>query len=228
MQLPSDVAVLIVLWRLRLKLSLCDLAEILLLRELVFSHKAVRDREAKLAPLLTEALRQRRRGKIGRSWYVDETDLKVAGQWRYLYRAIDGDGTLVNVYRSKTRDQAAAEAFFRSAIAVTGIIPKMITADKHSGYPPALEEVFGKDVEHRPSKFKDKHLEQDHRGVKGRTRPMRGSMSPVSAAWFCRAYDEVRNVLRPATKRKKHVPAARRRAIHVRRVAALRDMIAVA
>ena len=73
LQLPSDVVFLIVLWRLRLKLSLRDLAEILLLRGLVFSHEAVREWEAKLAPLLTDALRQRRRGKIGRSWYVDES-----------------------------------------------------------------------------------------------------------------------------------------------------------
>ncbi|GLR77432.1 IS6 family transposase (plasmid) [Azospirillum oryzae] len=228
LQLSSDVVFLIVLWRLRFKLSLRDLAEILLLRGLVFSHEAVRDWEAKLAPLLADALRQRRRGKVGRSWYVDETYLKVAGQWQYLYRAIDSDGNLVDVYLSATHNQVAAEAFFRSAIEVTGIIPETITTDKHSGYPPALDEVFGDDVEHRTSKFKNNHLEQDHRGVKGRTRPMRGFKSPISAARFCRAHDEVRSFLRPATRRKQHIPAARRRAIHVQRVAALRDMIAVA
>ncbi|MCM8735749.1 DDE-type integrase/transposase/recombinase [Azospirillum sp. A1-3] len=94
LQVPSDVVFLIVLWRLWLKLSLRDLAEILLLRGLVFSHDAVRDWETRLAPLLANALRQRRRGKVGRSWYVDETYLKVAGQWQYLYRAIDSDGNL--------------------------------------------------------------------------------------------------------------------------------------
>jgi putative transposase len=73
LQLPTDVVFLIVLWRLRMKLSLRDLTEILLLRGLVFSHEAIRDWEAKLAPLLTDALRQRRKGKAGRSWYVDES-----------------------------------------------------------------------------------------------------------------------------------------------------------
>src|SRR4051794_6593045 len=62
LQLPTDVVFLIVLWRLRMKLSLRDLAEILLLRGLVFSHEAIRDWEAKLAPLLTDALRKRRAG----------------------------------------------------------------------------------------------------------------------------------------------------------------------
>ncbi|WP_406567481.1 DDE-type integrase/transposase/recombinase [Azospirillum canadense] len=103
-----------------------------------------------------------------------------------------------------------------------------MTSDKHAGYPPALDAVFGEDVEHRTSKYKNNHLEQDRRGVKGRTRPMRGFKSAASAARFCRAHNEVRNVLRPATRRKQHVLAARRRAIHVQRVAALRDMLAVA
>ncbi|MFP5517267.1 MAG: IS6 family transposase [Alphaproteobacteria bacterium] len=226
LQLPADVVFLIVPWRLGRKLSLRDLAEVLLLRGSVFSHEAVRNREAKLAPLLANALRQRRRGKVGRSWYVNKTDLKVAGQWPYLYRAIDNDGNLVDVFLSATRNQAAAEAF--SAVEGTGIIPETIATDKYAGYPPALEKVFGDDIEHRTSKFKNNHLEQDHRGVKGRTRSMRGFKSFIGAHRFCRAYDEVRNFLRPATWRNQYVPAAQRRAIHVQRVAALRDMLAIA
>jgi transposase-like protein len=132
LQLPTDVVFLIVLWRLRMKLSLRDLAEILLLRGLVFSHEAIRDWEARLAPLLTDALRRRRKGKAGRSWYVDETYIKVAGQWQYLYRAIDRDGNLVDVYLSETRDQEAAEALFRSAVAVTGTTPEKVTTDTNS------------------------------------------------------------------------------------------------
>jgi transposase-like protein len=108
LQLPTDVVFLIVLWRLRMKLSLRDLAEILLLRGLVFSHEAIRDWEAKLAPLLTDALRKHRKGKAGRSWYVDETYIKVAGQWQYLYRAIDRDGNLVDVYLTARFESAAS------------------------------------------------------------------------------------------------------------------------
>ena len=228
LQLPTDVIFLIVLWRLRMKLSLRDLAEILLLRGLVFSHEAIRDWEARLAPLFTDALRKRRKGKAGRSWYVDETYIKVAGQWQYLYRAIDRDGNLVDVYLSETRDQEAAEALFRSAVAVTGTTPDKVTTDQHASYPPALDKVFCDDLEHRTSKYLNNHLEQDHRAVKGRYQPMRGFQTHTSAARFCRAHDEVRDFFRPATRRKEHVPAARRRAIYVQRVAALRDMLAVA
>ena len=69
---PSDVIALVVLWRLRYKLALRDLPEMFLVRGLVFSHEAVREWEAKLTPALAEDLRRRRRGKAGRSWYVDE------------------------------------------------------------------------------------------------------------------------------------------------------------
>src|SRR5271168_4533271 len=112
---PSDVIALVVLWRLRYKLSLRDLAEMFLIRGIVFSHEAVRDWEARLTPALAETVRRRRRGKIGRSWYVDETYIKVHGEWRYLYRAIDRSGALVDVMLSERRDLAAAKAFFRSA-----------------------------------------------------------------------------------------------------------------
>jgi putative transposase len=75
-QYPSDVIALVVLWRLRYRLTLRDLAEMFLIRGIVFSYEAVRDWEAKLAPMLTDALRQRRHGRRrarGRHWHVDET-----------------------------------------------------------------------------------------------------------------------------------------------------------
>ena len=125
-QYPSDVIALVVLWRLRYRLTLRDLAEMFLLRGIVFSYEAIREWEAKLAPLLADELRQRRRGRggsRGRRWHVDETYLKVHGRWCYLYRAIDRTGALVDVMFSKHRDMAAAKAFFRSARTVTSTLP---------------------------------------------------------------------------------------------------------
>jgi transposase-like protein len=126
-QYPSDVIALVVLWRLRYKLSLRDLPEMFLIRGIVFSHEAVRDWEAKLTPALAEGLRRRRRGKVGNSWYVDETYIKVHGHWRYLYRAIDRSGALVDVMFSERRDMAAAKAFFQSARTVTDMTPDRVT-----------------------------------------------------------------------------------------------------
>jgi transposase-like protein len=165
-QYPSDVIALVVLWRLRYKLSLRDLAEMFLIRGFVFSYEAVRDWEAKLTPALAENLRRRRRGKVGRSWYVDETYIRVHGRWKYLYRAIDRDGALVDVMLSEHRDLAAAKAFFRSAKAVTGVMPDRVTTDGHDAYPRAIRTVLGKHVRHRTNSYLNNRLEQDHRGIK--------------------------------------------------------------
>src|SRR3954447_23932140 len=122
-RVPTDIVFLF--WRLRYKLSLRDLAEMFLIRGLVFTHEAVRDWEAKLAPLL--AVRKRRKGKASQCWHVDETYVKVAGEWCYLYRAIDRDGNLIDVYLSETRASAAAKAFLRSAKSVTQVEPEQVT-----------------------------------------------------------------------------------------------------
>ena len=216
-QYPSDVVALVVLWRLRYKLSLRDLPEMFLVRGMVFCHETVRAWEAKLTPALAEELRRRRRGKAGRSWHVDETYLKVDGRWCYLYRAIDRSGALVDVLFSEQRDMAAAKAFFRSAKAVTGVTPDRVTTDGHDGYPRAIRTELGKGVRHRTSRYLNNRLEQDHRGLKGRYRPMRGFKCPRSAARFCRGHDELRNFLRPRSRHNQHVPADRRRLLLLRR-----------
>ena len=204
-----------VLWRLRYKLSLRGLAEVFLIRGIVFSYEAVRDWETKLTPALAENLRRRRRrGKIGRSWYVDETYVKIQGRWCYLYRAIDTSGALVDVRLSETRDMAAARAFFRSAKAVTGITPARVTTDGHDSYPRAIDTELGGHVRHRTNRYLNNRIEQDHRGIKGRYQPMLGFKSSLAAARFCRGYDELRNFLRPRSTRNQHVPANHRR-LHV-------------
>ena len=218
-QYPSDVIALVVLWRLRYKLALRDLPEMFLVRGIVFSHEAVRAWEAKLTPTLAENLRRRRHGKAGRSWYVDETYLKVDGRWCYVYRAIDRSGALVDVLFSEHRDMAAAQAFFRSAKAVTGVAPDRVTTDGHDSYPRAIRTELGKGVRHRTSRYLNNRLEQDHRGFKGRYRPMRGFQCPQSAARFCRGHDELRNALRPRFHHNQHVPADRRRVLFLRRIA---------
>ena len=89
-QYPSDVIALVVLWRLRYKLTLRDLPEMFALRGIVFTYEAVREWEAKLTPALAEDLRRRRRGKAGCSWYVDETYVKVHGSWYCRSRRAPG------------------------------------------------------------------------------------------------------------------------------------------
>jgi putative transposase len=168
---------------------------------------------------MAESLRRRRRGKAGRSWYVDETSIKVHGQWRYLYRAIDHSGALVDVMFSEHRDMAAAKAFFESAKMVTGVTPDRVTTDGHDSYPGAIRTTLGAGVRHRDSQYLNNRLEQDHRGVKGRYGPMRGFQCPEAAGGFCRAYDELRNFLRSCSRTNQQVSAGCRRFHFPRRTA---------
>jgi len=223
LQFPTDIVLLVVLWRLRYKLSLRDLAEMFLVRGFAFTHEAVRDWEAHFAPLITEQLRAKRRGKAGRSWYVDPPYIKVGGTWHYLYRAMDRDGNLVDSRLSKTRDMAAAKKFFQQAKEVTGCTPERVTTDGHDAYPRAIRQVLGRKVVHRTNRYLNNRMEQDHRGVKQRYYPMRGFGSFAAAARFCRAYDEQRDYFRARRKAQETVSLVEQRRRGGQRFAALQD-----
>ena len=121
---------------------------------------------------------------------------------------------------------AAAKAFLRSAKSVTQVEPEQVTTDGHTSYPKAVAEELGADVDHRTSQYKNNVIEQDHRGIKGRY--LRGFKNFDAAHHFCRAFDEIRNFLRPTSYINRSVSLAHRRTIHVQRVAALRDLISAA
>ena len=150
------------------------------------------------------------------------------GRWCYLYRAIDRSGGLVDVMFSEHRDMAAAKAFFRSAKLVTGVTPARVTTDGHDSYPRAIRTTLGKTVRHRTNRYLNNRLEQDHRGIKGRYRSMRGFKCPLSAERFCRGFDELRHFLRSRTRQKQHVPANRRRLHFLRQTATVLNLLQAA
>ena len=90
---------------------------------------------------------------------MGETYIRVRGEWKYLYRAIDRDGALVDVMLSERRNLAAAKAFFHSAQAVSGVIPDRVTTDGHEAYPRAIRTELGRRVRHRTSRYLNARLE---------------------------------------------------------------------
>jgi len=211
LQYPTDVVLLVVLWRLRYKLSLRDLAEMFLTRGFTFTHETVRDWEERFAPLLTARLRAKRRGTTGVKWHADETYVKVNGRWCYLYRATDREGNLVEALLSETRDMAAAQRFFAAALEIAGHAPAQVTTDGHDAYPRAIRETLGDGVAHRTSRYKNNRIEQDHRGIKQRYYPLRGFGTFDSAARFCSAFEEQRQYFRAQARSGEPVPLAERR-----------------
>ncbi len=200
LQYPTDVVLNAVLWRLRYKLSLRDVAELLLLRGFAVTHETVRQWEARFAPLLADLLREKRRGRRSVSWYLDETYVKVAGHWRYLYRAIDRDGSLLDSMLSEHRDRAAARRFLRQLLDLNGGRPLRVTTDRHPAYQKAIRWLVGKNATDRQKQDLNNRAEQDHRGIKQRYYPMLGFGSFASASRFCLACDALRHYFR----RRKH------------------------
>ena len=120
--------------------------------------------------------------------------------------------------RSRNRNLAAAKRFFRSAKAVTCVIPDRVTTDGHDAYPRAIRTELGSRVRHRTNGYLNNRLEQDHRGIKGRCRLL-GLKSVSSARRFCRGHSELRNFLRSQSRMCQHVPADTRRFQYMRRIA---------
>ena len=116
---------------------------------------------------------------VGHSWRVDETYVKIRGEWVYLYRAVDREGSTVDFRLSTRRDVAAAKAFFRKAIKRQGSTPRTITLDGYAASHRAVREMkaegqLAPGTKLRSSKYLNNLIEQDHRGVKLRIGPMLG------------------------------------------------------
>src|SRR6266508_5632600 len=126
---PPDVIVLAVRWYLRFGLSYRDVEELLAERSVEVDHVTVYRWVVRFTPLLAEAARPCRH-QVGGRWFVDETYVRVAGRWRYVYRAIDQFGQVIDVYASPRRDTRAARGFFERAIDTTKTTPSEVVTDK--------------------------------------------------------------------------------------------------
>jgi len=146
--------------------------------------------------LLGKSLRKKRRGKAGKSWFTDETYVKVSGEWCYLYRACDERGELIDYFLSPTRDKKSAMAFFKSAIDIVGHEPEKVTTDKNPAYPKAIIKSFSSKVKHRTNKYLNNSIEQDHRDIKSRYYALHGFKDFMCAFIFCVVFEEVRNFFR--------------------------------
>jgi transposase-like protein len=176
---PSDVIVLAVRWYLRFTLSYRDVEELLAERGIEVDHVTVYRWVQRFIPILADAARPCRHAVDDR-WQVDETYVKVAGQWRYVYRAVDQFGQVIDVFVSVRRDAKAAHQFFQRAIAATKVTPVEVTTDQAPVYPAVLEERLPA-AWHRTDRYANNRVECDHGRLKARLRPMRGLKQDRSA-----------------------------------------------
>jgi transposase-like protein len=166
------VIVLAVRWYLRFGLFYRDVEELLAERGIEVDHVTVHRWAHRFAPLLADAARFARH-RVGDRWFVDETYVKVAGRWVYLYRAVDQFGQVIDVYASSRRDGEAARRFFQKARTATGVTPVEVVTDRAPTYPRVLDQLWPA-AWHHVERYANNRVEADHAQLKRRLRPMRG------------------------------------------------------
>ena len=165
-------------WYLAYPLSYRQLEEMMQERGVLVDHATINRWVLKYAPQLEEAFHRRKR-LVGHSWRMDETYIKVKGQWDYLYRAVDKGGQTIDFLLTPQRDERAAMRFLTQAIRCHGV-PKTITIDGSEANAAAIRRYnaeHGTAIIIRQVKYLNNVVEQDHRAIKRVTRPMLGFKS---------------------------------------------------
>ena len=190
---PPEVILLAVRWYLRFGLSYRDLEELLAERGVEVDHVTLYRWVQRFTPLLVEAARPCRHA-VGRRWFVDETYVKVSGIWRYVYRAVDQNGQVIDVYVSRKRDTAAATKFFSSAVTAHGE-PVEVTTDKSPVLAKTIRELVP-GARHDTAPYANNCVENDHGRLKARLRPMRGLQTDRTASVIIRGHAFMQNLRR--------------------------------
>jgi putative transposase len=183
---PKEVILMGVRWYLAYPLSTRHVEELMEERGVELDHATINRWVIKYSPLLEEAFHRRKR-PVWISWRMDETYIKVKGEWRYLYRAVDKQGQTIDFLLTKERDEQAAKRFLPKALRRHGV-PEKITIDGSAANEAAIKSSnaeHGTAITIRKIKYLNNIVEQDHRAVKRVTRPMLG----------CKAFDAAQGTL---------------------------------
>src|SRR5215467_3649307 len=182
----AEIIILCVRWYLRFGLSFRNLKEIMAERNLSVDHVTIWRWVERYAPELNRRCRPELR-RTNASWRCDETYIRVAGKWTYLYRAVDSTGATIDFLLSTRRDAAAAKRFFQKALRSPGHPrPRVINVDGNPSYPKVITELkksgeLAGRCRCRPVPYLNNIVEQDHRAIKRRVRASQGFRSFQSA-----------------------------------------------
>ncbi|MFB6393594.1 IS6 family transposase [Polymorphospora lycopeni] len=191
---PPEVIVLAVRWYLRFNLSYRDVEELLVERGVQVDHVTVFRWVQRFTPLLADAARFTRHAP-GNRWFVDETYVKVNGIWRYVYRAVDQYGQVIDVLVSPRRDAAAARRFFQGALTTLKVTPREVVTDAAATYPGVLDDLVPS-ARHHVERHANNPIEADHSQLKQRLRPMRGLHTDRTAQTIITGHAFVQNLRR--------------------------------
>ncbi|MFI6063539.1 IS6 family transposase [Streptomyces sp. NPDC051286] len=179
----------------RFPLSFREVEELMLERGVIVSYETIRRWCLKFGQQYANGLR-RRRPQPGDKWHLDEVFIKINGEQKYLWRAVDQDGNVLDILVQSRRDTAAARRFFRTLLTKTGGVPRVIVTDKLRSYGAAHRKVMPS-VEHRSHKGLNNRAENSHQPTRQRERAMKGFRSVGAAQRFLSAFSGISPHFRP-------------------------------
>jgi putative transposase len=190
-----EIIMLFVYMKCRFSLSYRDLEEMATIRGFKIDHATLQRWVIRFASLIDMKVRKAKK-PVGNSWRMDETYIKVKGTWVYLYRAVDSSGNTIEFLLREKRDAEAAKEFFRKAFK-NNDYPEKVAIDKSGSNISALNytnDVLDQQIEIRQNKYLNNIVEQDHRFIKKRTKPMLGFKSFYSAEVTITGIENVRMI----------------------------------
>ncbi|MEU5910623.1 IS6 family transposase [Micromonospora sp. NPDC047527] len=191
---PPEVIVVGVRWYLRFNLSYRDVEELLVERGVEVDHVTVFRWVQRFTPLVADAARFCRHSP-GDRWFVDETYVRVNGVWRYVYRAVDQDGQVIDVLVSARRDAGGGRRFVRRALSTLKVTPVEVVTDAAAVYPGVLDELIPSVWRH-VEQYANNPIEADHSQLKQRLRPMRGLRTDKTAQVIIAGHAFIQNLRR--------------------------------
>jgi putative transposase len=189
---PPDIISYAVWLYYRSNLSHRDIEDLLAERGVTVSYETIRLWCIKFGALYSKRLK-RKHGGYGDTFLIDEVFVKINGKQHYLWRAVDQDGEVVDVYLQAKRDVATAKRFYRRLLDSHGGEPRMIVTDKLRSYPVAHREVMPESI-HVTDRYANNRVEQSHEWTRVRERGMRRFKSVAQAQKFLSAHATVYNL----------------------------------
>ncbi len=186
---PPEIISYVVWLYHRFNLSHRDIEDLLAERGIAVSHESIRLWCIKFGPKYAKRLKRKHRG-YGDTFYIDEVFVKINGKQHYLWRAVDQDGEVVDVYLQAKRDGAAAKRFFQRLIKSNQGEPRKIVTDKLRSYGVAHREVIPEAI-HDTQQYANNRAEQSHESTRVRERGMRRFKSTSQAQRFLSAHAAV-------------------------------------
>ncbi|MEV7864033.1 IS6 family transposase [Streptomyces hirsutus] len=183
-------------WRyFRFPLSFREVEDLMPGRGVLVSYETIRRWCAKFGQAYANAL-HRRRPRPGDKWHLDEVFVKINGELKYLWRAVDQNGNVLDILVQNRRDKVAARRFFRRLLKRTCSVPRVVVTDKLRSYGAAHREVMPS-VEHRSHKGLNNRAENSHQPTRQRERAMKGFRSVGGAQRFLAAFSGISPHFRP-------------------------------